>query len=172
MNHELELKIQAWVDGELSDLEATRIADLVASDAEAGAIAAELGTLRTAMTGGELALTVPETREFYWNKIERGIQREATFAPSRPGDSWAARWRRFLLPLGGVAALACMFVMSVQQAQKPTFDEISATDQGMEAVTFHDQSDGMTVIWLQDSSQTSDASKSAPGDASSDIETD
>ena len=34
----------------------------------------------------------------------------------------------------------------------PTFDEISATDEGMEAVTFHDQSGQMTVVWLQDNS--------------------
>ena len=56
MNHELELKIQAWVDGELSDQEATRIADLVARDAEAGAVAAELANLTTAMTGCELGV--------------------------------------------------------------------------------------------------------------------
>ena len=113
-----------------------------------------------------------ETRDFYWSKIEREIQRDTELVPSPSADSWAARWRRFILPLGGVAALACVFVLTLRQIQQPTFDEISATDQGMEAVTFHDQSDGMTVVWLQDSGQTSDTSKSASADASSDTETD
>ncbi|HZM01666.1 MAG TPA: hypothetical protein VFC44_01470 [Candidatus Saccharimonadales bacterium] len=38
-------------------------------------------------------------------------------------------------------------------APPTTFDEISSTGEGMEAVTFHDQSAGMTVVWLQDPSQ-------------------
>jgi hypothetical protein len=40
--------------------------------------------------------------------------------------------------------------MAVRPFAAPTFDEISATGEGMEAVTFHDQSAGMTVVWLAD----------------------
>ena len=176
MNHEFELKIQAWLDGEMSDQEAARIAELVANDPKASALALELGTARTAMAGNELLAPLPESREFHWSKIARQIERETPVAPSRQGVSWTARWRKFALPLGGVAALACTFAVVLQQMQQPTFDEISATNQGMDAVTFHDQSAGMTVVWLQDSSQATDsaqpAKKAVADEANSDIETD
>jgi hypothetical protein len=173
MKHELELKVQAWVDGELSGREAARIAEWVARDAEAGVLAGELGTVHRAMVGNEPMTPLPETREFHWSKIERQILRDA-LVPERPSISWLARWRQFRMPLTGVAVLACVLVSTVSQMHRPTFDEISATDQGMEAVTFHDQSAEMTVVWLQDSSQTpvtrQPAKTSVPDDANSDVE--
>ncbi len=45
-----------------------------------------------------------------------------------------------------------MLAVIVVSPARPNFDEISSTGDGMEAVTFHDQSAGMTVVWLQDSS--------------------
>ena len=174
MKHELELKVQAWLDGEMSDHEAARIADWVARDAEAGVLAAELGTVRKAMVSNELIAPLPETREFHWSKIERQIQREA-LTLDRPPVSWLARWRRLLIPLGGVTALACVLTLTVKQMHRPAFDEISATGQGMEAVTFHDQSAEMTVVWLQDSSQTSGTTQpakiSVPDESHSDFDT-
>ena len=176
MNHDFELKIQAWLDGELSDQEAARVADLVAHDAKASALALELGTIRTAMAGNELPAPLPETREFHWSKIARQIERETPVAPRRESVSWAARWRKFVLPLGGIAALACTIALVLQQMQQPTFDEVSSTNQGMDAVTFHDQSAGMTVVWLQDNSQATDsaqpAQKAVVDEVNSDVETD
>jgi hypothetical protein len=173
MKHELELKVQAWVDGETSEREAARIAEWVARDAEAGILAGKLRSVRAAMVDNEPIVPVPETREFHWSKIECQIQREEQASPRSP-VSWAARWRRLMMPLGGVVALACVLALAVNQLHRPTFDEICSTDQGMEAVTFHDQSAGMTVVWLQDSSQTSDTTKPAnllvPDDVSSDVE--
>jgi hypothetical protein len=173
MKHEEELNVQAWVDGEVSLREGARIADWVARDAEAGAMAAELGSVRKAMIDSEVIVPLPETREFHWSKIERQIQREA-MTPQRPAVSWLAQVRQFLLPLAGVTALACALTLAVRQMHKPTFDEISATGQGMEAVTFHDQSAEMTVVWLQDSSQASGTAQpvkaSVPDEGNSDVE--
>jgi anti-sigma factor RsiW len=150
MKHDLELKVQAWLDGELPDKEALRIGEWVAGDAEASALAAELGCVRQAMFRNEAAGALGESREFYWGKIERQIQHEA--GGRRTGDlPWYARWRQYMAPLAGAAALACVLLMAVWQSA-PTFDEISSTGEGMEAVTFHDQSAEMTVVWLQDSS--------------------
>jgi len=175
MKHELELKVQAWLDGELSGREAARIADWVARDSEAGAMAAELGAIRKAMAHSELIVPLPESREFHWSKIERQIRQES-FAANRPAVSWLIRWRRFLAPVAGVAALGCVLTLAVQQTPRPTFDEISSVDDSMEAVTFHDQSAGMTVVWLGDSSQTSETSQPAkttvPDDVDSDVERD
>jgi anti-sigma factor RsiW len=160
MNNDLQLKVQAWLDGELPDDEARRIGEWVANDAEASGLAAELGCLKQAMSGNEVAASLGESREFYWSKIERQIQREAALANPRP-TPWYARWRRYLAPAMGVAAFACLAVMAVKQAATPTFDEISSTTDSMEAVTFHDQSSQMTVVWLQDNSPSPVQEKSA-----------
>jgi RNA polymerase sigma-70 factor (ECF subfamily) len=176
MKHEMELKIQAWLDGETSDRESARISDWVARDSEAGALAAELRLATASMTGNESNVTLPEAREFYWSKIERQIQREAASAsPSRTGVPWFARWRSVLLPTAGGLAFAIVMLVALEQMKQPGFDEISATDSGMDAVTFHDQSAQMTVVWLQDNSQTADASqqpmeKPATDEASSDTD--
>jgi len=161
MKHELELKVQAWLDGELPDQEARRIGAWIARDAEATALAAELGSLRQAMSHNETAGVLGESREFYWSKIQRQIQRE-TGARRDGGLSWSARWRRYMAPLAGAAALACALMLAVRQTSSPTFDEISSTGEGMEAVTFHDQAAQMTVVWLQDNTAAADkaASKS------------
>jgi len=176
MKHEMELKIQAWLDGETSDRESARISGWVARDSDAGALAAELRTARDAVTGNELNLRLPETREFYWSKIERQVQREAASAsPSRSGVPWLARWRSVLLPVTGSLAFALVMLVAVEQMKAPGFDEISATDSGMDAVTFHDQSAQVTVVWLQDNSQTVDgaqqpAEKPATDEASSETD--
>jgi anti-sigma factor RsiW len=156
MKHELELKVQAWLDGELPDHEARRVGGWIARDAEASALAAELGCMKQAMFRNEEAGVLGESREFYWSKIERQIEREAGLRRT-DGLPWYARWRRYMAPLAGAAALGCMLLMAVRQSASPTFDEISSTGEGMEAVTFHDQSAQMTVVWLQDSSKATKA---------------
>jgi anti-sigma factor RsiW len=151
MKHDLELKVQAWLDGELPDDEARQLGEWIARDPEAAALAAELGCIRQAMTRQETAVTLDESREFYWSKIHRQIQREAGVA--RPiALPWYARWRKYMGPLAGVAALGCVLLLTVTRSGSSAFDEISSTGEGMEAVTFHDQSAQMTVVWLQDNS--------------------
>jgi len=158
MKHELQLKVQAWLDGELPDREARRIGEWIASDAEASALAAELGCVKEVMFHNEAAAAPGESREFYWSKIEAQIRREAGLRHSG-ATPWYARWRGYLAPAAGVAALACVLVMAIRQHAAPTFDEISSTIDGMEAVTFHDQSSQMTVVWLQDKNPAPPADK-------------
>ena len=160
MKNELELKVQAWLDGELPDHEARRMGEWIARDSEAAALAAEMGCVRQAMFRQEAAVTLGESREFYWSKIQGEIQREAAVRRTENAP-WFARWRKYLAPLAGVGALACLLVMAAVRSGTPTFDEISSTGDGMEAVTFHDQSAQMTVVWLQDNSPAA-ANQPAP----------
>jgi hypothetical protein len=178
MKHEMELKIQAWIDGETSNGESARLFEWVSRDSEAGALAAELRAARGTVSGNELQVPLPEAREFYWSKIERQIHREAANPnPSRSAVSWLARWRSVLLPVTGGLAFAIVMLVAVEQMKQPGFDEISATDSGMDAVTFHDQSAQVTVVWLQDNSPTADgvqqpAQKSATDEASPETDMD
>ncbi|HWD21299.1 MAG TPA: hypothetical protein VHB20_18680 [Verrucomicrobiae bacterium] len=150
MNQELELKLQAWVDGELSEAEARRMQNLIATDPAADALAAELRDVKALLSGAEMARTVPEGREFYWSKIERQIQAERSVA-SAPAPNWLAGWRRLLMPLAGLAAAACVVLVTVKQSvPSPNFDVVASTDASMETMMYHDQSAGLTVVWLQD----------------------
>src|SRR6185503_20374959 len=105
MKRDLALKYQAFVDGELSEREARSVAEAIARDPEAQALVAELRATRTALAGNEPEVSLPETPEFYWSKIEREIRRcDANPSAGR----WAAvfaGWRRFLAPLAGVAVV-------------------------------------------------------------------
>lgn len=163
MKHDLQLKIQAWVDGELSPREARRISELAARDAEAGQLAAALGAVKRSLELCE-APALPEAREFYWSKIERQIRAE-----ERNGRAVAAAsgvsWRRWLMPFAGAAALVCAGLIVHQEMRPPNFDDFSGDSDGMDAVTFHDQSAGMTVVWLQDRDAISTAKPQPAGTA-------
>ncbi|MGO8696963.1 MAG: anti-sigma factor family protein [Limisphaerales bacterium] len=151
MKHDLELSLQAWLDGELLEKEARQAGEWIARDAEAGALLAELRAIKETLPSNETPRTVPDTREFYWSQIERRLQ-QPTAAAKPARSSWLARWQALLLPLTGVAAVACALIVTTHYTRTPTFDEICATSDAMEAVTYHDQSGQMTVVWLQNSS--------------------
>lgn len=170
----LELKLQAWLDGELSAPKARRVDPQIVGDEEASPLITELQAIKSALAGNETARTVPETRAFYWSKIERQIQRQAR-SPRAVQAPRQAVWRRWLAPLAGFAALACMLLLAVNPFAPPAFDEISSTGEGMEAVTFHDQSAGMTVVWLTDTAparpvESPDAKTPDTGDSEVEVE--
>ena len=167
MKHEFELKIQAWVDGELAPAESQKIARRLQEDPQAGRLAQQMRLLKQWMAGNEAHIVVPESRQFYWSQIERRIQAEAAKAPVLCAPWWIRVWR-LAAPLAGVAAMAAGVVFALNQWRPSnTFDDVSATADGMEAVTFHDQAAGMTVVWLQDSqdAQTAPTSDDSGDDA-------
>jgi anti-sigma factor RsiW len=113
MNTELLLKLQSWVDGELSEAEARQVAELVRTDKEAAALATELKMTSGFLAGNELEVKLPESREFYWSKIERAIERAEAEAPERDAVPWLVALRRFLVPVSGFALVAFITVASI-----------------------------------------------------------
>jgi len=75
INHETELKLQAYLDGELSEAQAKGIADLLGCDAGAQTLYQELRIAKSLLAGNELERKLPEPPEFYWSKIQRHIER-------------------------------------------------------------------------------------------------
>lgn len=114
MKHEIELKLMASLDGELSAAEAREITVLVEQDAAARALRDELAGVRQAMRGNELVVPAPETRDFYWSKIEQAISRLPA-DEAQPGLSWRqwlAAGRRWMAPVAGTAAAALILAAS------------------------------------------------------------
>ena len=107
-----ELKLQALLDGELDAREAREVEGLLANDIQAAALMQELKWTKAAAVGNEVAVALPETREFYWGKISRAIaveERKAA-ATASPERAW---WLKFLYPVTGLAAtVAVMFAIS------------------------------------------------------------
>src|SRR2546427_201539 len=103
MKLERELKLQALLDGELSARQARKVAAWLEADPQAQLLFNELKIAKSAMAGGEPELTLPESREFYWSKIQREIGRaEQAQVPFRPLPGWIAAWRRLLAPMAGM----------------------------------------------------------------------
>jgi anti-sigma factor RsiW len=151
MDYDAQLKLQASLDGELSEKEARQVANWLAQDKEAVALHAELRATRKAMVGFEISMQLPESREFFWSKIEREIQRQEPAREKTPAlASWLAAWQRFLVPAGAVAALLIVVLLGIWQFGRPAGNtagfETASNDPA--AVTYRDYDSGTTLVWL------------------------
>jgi anti-sigma factor RsiW len=159
MDAESQLKLQAYLDGELSANESARVAGWIAQDQEARALAAELKNTNAALREHEAVVKLPEPREFYWSKIEREIQRQAAFPPE--ASFGLARWlfwlQRHLVSTGAAATLACLLTVLLVYSGRSggQLGEIELASDEMGAYTFRNQSERLTMVWLYDRSDDS-----------------
>ena len=153
MNNETQFKVQAYADGELSEREAQSLLQQLEGDAEGKALLGELQMTRMVLRGNELEIKLPETREFYWSKIQREIDR------STPASSRAAKWSWWKPIYGRVAtgfaagcALLMITFMAFNEPRRSSYamDEVEGTTDEMGSITFHSDKDGMTVVYLFD----------------------
>lgn len=150
MNDEQQLKLQAWLDGELSDSEARAVADWVAKDAEAKALAAELKNTCGALSVFETEVKLPETREFYWSKIAREIERAERVdhpAPARTPASIFLAFRKLLVPAMGVAAVL-LAVALIRPGGGTSDSDLETAMTDANAFTYRDYDHGTTLVWL------------------------
>lgn len=153
MNCETELKVQAYLDGELSPAESREVKEALEQDAEARMIFEELRTTKEWVAGNELEVKLPETREFYWSKIEGDILRRNEPARNRAEQSRIPWWLRIAAPVAGAAALV-MLVVSTKLASDPEAEpfyaqEIETPLEETSVFSFYSESAGMTVVWVE-----------------------
>ena len=167
MNLDQQLKLQAYLDGELPESEAQEILAWTRRDAAAAALLAELKNTRQAMAGAVPQMRVPESRDFYWSKIAREVQRLEPQVKSPPAFSIFAALRRFLLPASAVATLviAGLFahfntpklgLESVADVDTPTVETALADS---DATTYRDASEGTTLVWFSSAADDSSTQK-------------
>ena len=151
MDYDSQLKLQALLDGELPAAEASELANWLTRDREAAALLEELRHTCQALAGFETDLQLPESREFFWSKVEREIQRRETPAPKPAPLPLFALLRRFLVPASAVALL----IIAAVALNRPTGPsgltpaaefETALADSG--AFTYRDYSAGTTLVWL------------------------
>ncbi len=147
MEYQEQLKIQACLDGELPEAEAREVAARVARDPEAAGLMQELRYARQALAAGKAPLQLPESREFFWSKIEREIEREEAARAAEPVRTpLLVRLRRLLVPAAAVALFIMAGVLAIRPGRPPVGTEISLADPG--AFTYRDFVSGTTLVWL------------------------
>src|SRR5678816_2701142 len=125
MTQEQQFELQALLDGELSAGEMQRVEGALANDTTAAALLAELKMTKAFVAGNEPVAPVPESREFYWSKIERaleaGARAEAAAAAPAPGWFWSLR--RYLAPVSGLALVAIVAIGITRFSDLPGLDD-------------------------------------------------
>jgi anti-sigma factor RsiW len=149
MEYQKQLKLQAFLDGELPEAERCEVANWLAREQEAAALLTELRQTRQAVVGFEKGIKLPESREFYWGKIQREIERLERPAPERtpaaPSFSWL---RRVLVSASGLAVLVIAGFLLVNSVPIPFTPSRETALADTEAFTYRDFNVGATLVWL------------------------
>jgi len=155
MNLEQQLKLQAWVDGELPEAEARQMAAFVQEQNEAQTLVGELRMTRGFLAGNESEAKLPESGDFYWGKIRREIERQEKAAAKPPRVSWAFAWRRLMAPISGVALIAFLSVLSLNVFHRQSVDdganflvEVENLSEDIGSISYRSQSENMFVVYL------------------------
>ena len=159
-NRDSQLKLQAFLDGELSERDAAEVREWLARDSGAQALLTELCNTSTSLAGHEAGCRVPESREFYWSKIERAIELQERRPATVAAPSWFAWLQRHFVSVGGVTALSCLIaIIAIHSGSSSSqFGEMELASDDMSSYTFRDQQQRMTMVWLYDrDSQFTDA---------------
>jgi len=149
MDHDAQLKLQAHLDGELPEAEAREVVKLLAQNQDAVLLHAELKNTRQALAGAEKPMQLPETREFFWSKIEREIARLERVEPAGTKESFLATWRRLLVPLSAAAALAIIILAMLGGFGGSSMAESEVTSEDDSGgFVYRDDAGGTTLVWL------------------------
>ena len=152
--NEIQLKVQALVDGELTGREAEELRDRLETDAGLKEFYERLTAVRELMAGAELPRTLPESGDFHWSQISKVIEfdeRQANhMARPASGANWILRW---VFPLAGIACL--MLLLTLQQTRNPNLSislgsdhELELSIDDLDVMTFNTGDDNMSVVWL------------------------
>jgi hypothetical protein len=109
---------------------------------------AELQQTKSLLAENEPEFRLPESREFFWSKIEREISRpEATVAVTAP--TWMMFVRRHFAALStsGVAA-ALVLLLTVNWMSPAMFEEIDNPLDDSDSFSFRSESQQMTLVWI------------------------
>ena len=165
MNVDLGIKLQAYLDGELSGVEARTVTSLIERDTDARALLAELEQTRSLLRTNEPEFRLPESREFFWSKIEREIAR--TEPAVQTGPAWFIFFRRHLAAGTGacvVFALAVFAALQMNWVSPDIFEEIENPLEDTGSFSFRSESQQMTLVWISNPSASSEEMDDASED--------
>lgn len=151
-----QLKIQAYLDGELSGREASAVRDLIAEDPAARELFEELSTASELLREEDgLFREVPESRNAYWRAIQRQIE-------SRPRPSlvesflpvWGQWLWKYRVPASGIAALLLLAGVAMNQWTStpeppvPAYVESVEPLPGLTTMSYFNPNEEIAVVWI------------------------
>lgn len=153
MNETEQLKLQAYLDGELTGRERDEVAELLDKRDDARELLAELQHTRAAIRGNEPARRLDCSREFYWSRLERelaGSVQEDGPAPAVNLLHWLRGHLRTVVGTGMAVALLALTLtlFSAGPAAAESEWEVLHPQTGM--VSLRDYQSGITVVMLYD----------------------
>lgn len=166
MKTESKLRLQAYLDNEVSSAEGREIASWIERDVEAKALYEELKATKCLLAPeNELPVALTDGRDFYWSKIAREIERVEREPAREYTRPW---WIRILAPVAGAAALALFVFTSV--STKPQLSAVHQERSDLEngTITFRSKDNSMTLVWI--SSDGSDTAAAIPVSDEEDFE--
>jgi len=157
-NIDVELRLQAHLDGEIEASQAVEFEAWLAGSAEARLLEAELREVTRLMReAGELQRSIPVSGAFYWNQIARQIRPvqgpAAWFEGAAAVDVVGAWWRRMMAPLSVSAAAAAVLLWLGPIMKTIPGDSFLMVEDKLEqtgSISFHSDEDRMTVVWVYD----------------------
>jgi anti-sigma factor RsiW len=163
MNYHSQLQLQAYLDAELPPRESREVESLLATDNEARQLLAELRMTQTVLAENEPHHPLPESRDFYWSKIKRDIER-IDRAEENIVHSGGFAWQKFLAPLA--AAAMVLLGVTVAKFYSPVEDsswsvaEVERFADDASSVSFRSESEKVFVVWVYQ--RKDDFSSAAP----------
>ena len=160
MDYDAQLKLQAFLDGELPEGEASEVASGWPGTVRRRPCWRSCATRARPWRGSKTGIQLPESREFFWSKVEREIQRLETPAPEPARTPFFALLRRFLVPASALALVFTATVMLIRPAGpsgRTAAAEIETALADSGAFTYRDYSAGTTLVWLSYPADNEDA---------------
>ena len=154
MDRERTIRIQAYADGALPAQECREVEQWLAQDAEARALLESFRQLKSLVAANEPAPKLPESREFYWSRLEREIAKSAATA-TREGRErkvdrgWVAWWAPFAAVTVVALGITWLFQLAAFRGSQTSEEQslASAVDED-NTITFYSPEAKMTVVWV------------------------
>ena len=151
MNRESALKVQAYVDGELTGRDRSKIERLLQQEPSAQALVSELKSTQQLLAANQPEYSLPESKDFFWSKVASQIDR-APAGPAAPARWVAPSWLRWTIPAATCALVVSLFLLAKLPKTAPLAPaapepEVALADQS--GFAFNSETDGMSVVWVQ-----------------------
>lgn len=168
MNEALAIRIQAHLDGELSQEASKQLLAELGNNPEGKEFLAALQAESKLLNSlPEIEHSLPVAHGYFWQGISDGIAQESDPASQvlhRPVVEPWKRWLSWLLPAAGAA---CVALVGIQQGwisgssgnisgdgdrsnlrRAPSFHEVDSRQQNVGFISFRSESEGVSVVWI------------------------
>ncbi len=154
MKTAFELRLQAYLDGELTPDEARAVEAALSQDQTWQPLHAELKHTKALLAGNELPRQTPVTSDFFWSQVERQINGPVAARSATPAPFWLVRWWKLLAPACALAVFAGVALnLSQREPQSPGVAALSgmeseAAGPDTSVITFRSDLEGVSVVWV------------------------